>query len=235
MTRVVDPTSPSIAPAGDSGFCVRFGASISHSISALVMGALAALDGRRPPAVLDVMPGYASLLVLFDPARAAPAEVQAWLEAALARSAPAAAEGARCVEIPVFYHPRVAPDLEPLAAEKGLTVDALIARHAAPLYRCHMLGFRPGFPFLGGLDPALASARLATPRLSVPAGSVGIGGRQTGVYPGAGPGGWRIIGRTPLALFRPSAPEPFLVQPGDRVRFVPMDEATFEAVAEGTR
>jgi inhibitor of KinA len=220
----------SIALAGDSGVLVRFGAAIDQQTFAAVMSALAALDAARPAAVVDVMPGYASVLVLFDPEAMLPRQAQAFVAGALAAAAPIAAVPARSVEIPVLYHPSVAPDLAALATEKNFPVEALIARHAAPTYHCHMLGFRPGFPFLGGLDPALATPRLATPRLSVPAGSVGIGGPQTGIYPLAGPGGWRIVGRTPLTLFDPARADPFLVHPGDRVRFVPIDEARFAAL-----
>jgi inhibitor of KinA len=134
------------------------------------------------------------------------------------------------VEIPVLYDPEVAPDLQALAEEKGLTVEALVALHTAPDYRCYLLGFRPGFPFLGGLDPRLVAARLPSPRPRVPAGSIGIGGRQTGVYPVDSPGGWRLIGRTPLPLFDPARADPFLVYAGDTVRFVAIDRAAFEGM-----
>jgi inhibitor of KinA len=152
--------------------------------------------------------------------------VRAWIERTIdVEPAPLAA---RTIELPVCYDPALAPDLEPLAAEKGLTVEALAALHVAPAYRCHLLGFRPGFPFLGGLDERLVAARLASPRSRVPAGSVGIGGRQTGVYPVDSPGGWRLIGRTPLRLFDPARAEPFLIRAGDTVRFAPIDRATYD-------
>jgi inhibitor of KinA len=137
---------------------------------------------------------------------------------------------AREVNVPVWYEPRVGPDLELLAAEKGISVPELVERHAAPEYRVYMLGFRPGFPFLGGLDPLLAASRLASPRTVVPEGSVGIGGQQTGVYPVTSPGGWRLIGRTPLRLFDPTQKTPFLFEVGDRVRFVPIDEERYRAL-----
>ncbi len=130
----------------------------------------------------------------------------------------------------MLYHPDVAEDLLALAASKALTPEALIALHTGPLYRCHMLGFRPGFPFLGGLDPVLATPRLATPRLSVPAGAVAVAGRQTGIYPGRGPGGWRLIGRTPLVIFDPSRADPFLIHAGDQVSFVAIDRAQYLAL-----
>jgi inhibitor of KinA len=185
------------------------------------MDALAQIDPRErwPDGWVDVLPGYASLLVVFDPTLTTAAEVQSDLERAISQASTTPRAPGRLVEVPVQYDPRVAPDLQPLLAEKNLSHDELVARHTAPEYLCHLLGFRPGFPFLGGLDPLLATPRLATPRVAVPAGSVGIGGRQTGIYPGTSPGGWRIIGRTPLILFDPGRDEPFLIRPGDRVRF----------------
>lgn len=211
-----------VSPAGDQAFDVRF----AGDDGTQALAAAERLIEQLPAGVTDVVPGYASLLVIYDPLRARPDDVAAWI--ARTADGPAVAQEARTVEIPVAYDPELAPDLAPLAAEKGLAVDELVALHSAPLYRCQLLGFRPGFPFLGGLDPRLASARLPSPRLRVPAGSVGIGGGQTGVYPVDSPGGWRLIGRTPLRLFDPARAEPFLVRAGDRVRFVPIDRATFD-------
>jgi KipI family sensor histidine kinase inhibitor len=124
------------------------------------------------------------------------------------------------VEIPVAYGGEAGPDLESAAAELGMTPTQLAQRHAAGEYTVAMIGFAPGFPYLLGLDPALALPRLPTPRTAVPAGSVGIGGAQTGIYPRESPGGWRVIGCTPLALFDPAREPPALLAPGDRVRFV---------------
>lgn len=217
---------PHIQPMGDSAFRVRFGEQISPEVHARVLGALRALDAAREAWVLDLVPGYASVVVIYDALRATPEEVQRWLEAALPKARPEPASH-RVIEVPVWYHPCVGPDLEPLAREKGLPVEELIALHTAPEYLVYMLGFRPGFPFLGGLDPRLFSPRLATPRVAVPAGSVGIGGQQTGVYPVRSPGGWRLLGRTPLRLFSPEADPPFAVSAGDRLRFVSITEARY--------
>jgi inhibitor of KinA len=211
-----------ILPAGDQAFTVAFGAGIDGR----VLAAAERLVAAAPAGVTDVVPGYDHLLVAYDPLVVAPDAVRTWLAGQLeAEDAPLAG---RTVELPVCYDPALAPDLEPLATEKGLTVEALVALHAAPAYRCHLLGFRPGFPFLGGLDDRLVAARLPSPRSRVPAGSVGIGGRQTGVYPVDSPGGWRLIGRTPLRLFDPARAEPFLVRAGDTVRFSPIDRATYD-------
>lgn len=220
-----------LTPAGDGAWLVRLGDEISAALFDRVRGALAALDRAREDrgaGWLDIVPGYASVLVVFDPLRLDPVQARIQIEAALSASVPAPT-AARVVEIPVFYDPSVAPDLEAVAAERGFAVAELIARHARPLYRCHLVGFRPGFPFLGGLDEALATPRLATPRVSVPAGAVAIGGRQTGIYPSDGPGGWRIVGRTPARLFDLTRPRPCLIEPGDHVRFLPIDRTTYEA------
>lgn len=230
----------SVAASGDSAFLVRLGTDISETTSDKVMAVLGALDAARaetPGGFVDVVPGYATVLVVFDPLLWAPARAVARIRHVVAEALAGEATDelrarrpVRVVEIPVLYDAAVAPDLVPLAEEKGLDLAAFVALHTAPLYRCHMLGFRPGFPFLGGLDARLATPRLATPRLSVAAGSVGIGGVQTGVYPTTGPGGWRVIGRTPMRLFDSDRVPPFLVEPGDRVRFVAVDRTAFEAL-----
>jgi inhibitor of KinA len=135
------------------------------------------------------------------------------------------------VELPVCYGGEFGPDLEEVAARCGLSAAEVMARHSTAEYRVYMLGFSPGFPYLGGLDPAIAAPRRETPRLRVPAGSVGIAGMQTGIYPQESPGGWQIIGRTPGRLFRPDRAEPCLLGPGDRLRFVPVGPEAFRAAA----
>jgi inhibitor of KinA len=217
--------------AGDAGLMIRLAGGISQQLSDRVFARLAALRARRAPGWIDLVPGYASILIVLDPLLTTPAAAAIVAKRALrAIAADDLPQAARRIEIPVLYHADVAPDLEALAQEKSWTVPTLIDRHTAPLYRCHMLGFRPGFPFLGGLDPQLATPRLATPRLSVPVGSVAVAGQQTGIYPSSGPGGWRIIGRTPLAIFDPARPDPFLIHAGDHVAFVPIDRARFDAL-----
>ena len=215
-----------VSAAGDSAVRLRVADTISPEAHACVLAWLQALDAARPEFVQDVVPSYRSVLVIYDCTQASLAEVIDWVDTLRAGPLPPVAEP-RLVELPVWYAPEVAPDLAELALAKGLSVAELVALHSAPEYRVHMLGFRPGFPFLGGLDPRLATPRLPSPRLVVPAGSVGIGGAQTGVYPVASPGGWRLIGRTPLRLFDAGSPRPFLFQVGDRVRFIPIDGTRF--------
>ena len=134
------------------------------------------------------------------------------------------------VTIPVCYGGQFGPDLDDVAAHTGLAPREVIALHSEPLYLVYMIGFTLGFPYLGGMDPRIATPRLTTPRTVVPAGSVGIAGNQTGVYPSASPGGWRLIGRTPLRLADPSADPPCLLRAGNRIRFVPIDEPTYYLV-----
>ncbi|MFL5347404.1 MAG: 5-oxoprolinase subunit PxpB [Hyalangium sp.] len=225
--------APHLQPMGDSAFVVRFGELISPELHARVVGALRALDAAREHWVVDLVPGYASVMVIYDAVRAAPEDVQRWLEATLPNARPEP-PSLRLIEVPVWYHPSVGPDLEPLAQEKGLSVEELVALHTAPEYLVYLLGFRPGFPFLGGLDPRLFSPRLATPRTVVPARSVGIGGQQTGIYPLRSPGGWRLLGRTPLRIFTPDEALPFVLSVGDRLRFVSITEEQYRELGEGT-
>jgi KipI family sensor histidine kinase inhibitor len=231
-----------VLPAGDRALVVEFGDTIDPRLAALVRRLAARLAADRPAGLVETVPTYRSLMVHYDPLAADPAALHAAVvraaeesaagqaaagppEAAAAHGTGGAAEGspgARLVEIPVRYGGEAGPDLPDVAERTGLTPAEVIRLHAAPTYLVYMLGFLPGFPYLGGLDPRLATPRLATPRLRIPAGSVGIGGEQTGIYPVESPGGWAIIGRTHLTLFDPTRAEPCLLAPGDRVRFVPV-------------
>lgn len=194
--------------------------------------ALAArLRADAPAWLRDVVPAWDSVGVCFDPAQIDPDAALAWLQAHRDGDPGATLATPRTIEIPVRYGGEHGVDLDAAAAELGLTPAVLVERHATPLYTVAMIGFMPGFPYLDGLDRALALPRLATPRSRVPAGSVGIGGAQTGIYPSESPGGWRLLGRTPLTLFDPATAPPSRLLPGDRVRFVAIDEATFDVLA----
>ena len=227
------PAGPEIRPLGDQAYLIRFGAEIAPELHARVRAALAALDADRPAWVVDLVPAYASLLVVVNPLAAEPDEITDRLGRAVA-APPGEPSPPRRLVVPVRYDPEVAPDLEVVAREKGLTVDELIALHGAREVLVYMLGFRPGFPYMGTTDERLAVERLATPRLAVPAGSVALAGRQTGIYPVVSPGGWRIIGRTPWRLFDPARAEPFRLLPGDLVRFEAIDGRRFRELEEGS-
>ncbi len=222
--------------AGEQGLVVELGDGIDPAVNARVRWLARAIARDLGDAVLEVVPTYRSLLVIHDPLRT-PRALLAGRISALALAIPADAEAeepaARIVSIPVCYGGALGPDLEFVAAHAGLTPEAAVAAHAAPTYLVYMLGFTPGFPYLGGMSRRIAAPRLDAPRPRVAAGSVGIGGEQTGIYPVESPGGWRIIGRTPLRLFDPRAPSPFLLRPGDRIRFTPVDGSAFTAIAAG--
>jgi KipI family sensor histidine kinase inhibitor len=176
------------------------------------------------PHVYDVVPGMNNLTILFDPLAADPLRLAAQLRQAW-ESAAAGRKAGRKIDIPVVYGGDSGPDLEAVALHTGLSSAEIIRRHTAVEYIVYFIGFQPGFPYLGGLDPLLATPRRDQPRVAVPAGSVGIGGSQTGIYPAASPGGWQLIGHSALRLFDPGANPPALLQPGDRVRFVASEAA----------
>jgi inhibitor of KinA len=220
MTR----ESLEILPAGDRALTIRLGDRIDAATLARVHAALERLAGVR--GITDLVAGFASLTVHYAPVAIAPtrdesphAALERELTGMLRDLDDASPLEARLVEVPVCYEGDHAPDLDVVAKASGLSPDAVVAAHTAPLYTVHMIGFVPGFPYLGGLDARLATPRRGEPRTRVPAGSVGIGGAQTGVYPIASPGGWHLIGRTPLVLFDPRRDPPALLRVGDRVRF----------------
>jgi KipI family sensor histidine kinase inhibitor len=201
---------------------VRLGDGISPTIHRRVLALLAALDAAPPAALVDLTPTYAALLVQFDPGRTSAEAIATHVRAALATRASQPRRRGRLVRIPVHYCGADGPDLEALAREVGLSPEQVVRLHSSVDYRVYFVGFVAGFPYLGGLPPELAASRLPSPRPRVPAGSVGIGGRQTGIYPVASPGGFRLIGRTSVILFDPAADPPALLRPGDRVRFLPV-------------
>lgn len=180
---------------------------------------------RLMPHVVEVVPGMNNLTIVFDPLVADYETLAAELESAWDAAEPTDMDSAE-IEIPVHYGGADGPDLAALAKHTGLSVDEVVKRHTQAEYIVFFLGFQPGFAYLGGLDPALAMPRHAEPRLEVPAGSVGIGGAQTGIYPAASPGGWQLLGRTELKLFDPARNPPTLMQPGDRVRFTALEVRT---------
>jgi 5-oxoprolinase (ATP-hydrolysing) subunit B len=173
---------------------------------------------RNWPHVREVVPGMNNLTLVFDPLAADAAALAGKLKAAWDAAGSASVAG-RDVEIPVQYGGEYGPDLEAVAKHTGLSASEVVRRHAEGQYVVFFLGFQPGFAYMGGLEQSLHAPRRPSPRLEVPAGSVGIGGAQTGIYPAASPGGWQLIGRTALSLFDPAATPPTLLQPGDRVRF----------------
>ncbi|HEX5439007.1 MAG TPA: 5-oxoprolinase subunit PxpB [Gemmatimonadaceae bacterium] len=240
------------SPLGDRAVVIALGATIDEATHRRVRAVCARLEMRPVAGMIECVPAFASVVVHYDPARV-PLHASVGDARALARNAPASTQdaspyacmvasladaltpplderplSAAVVEIPVCYGHEFGPDLVDVARHAHLTPDEVVQMHAAGDYRVHMIGFLPGFPYLGGLSDRLATPRRATPRTLVPAGSVGIGGRQTGIYPMDAPGGWQLIGRTPLALFLPDQEPPTRLRMGDRVRFRPISAQEFE-------
>jgi inhibitor of KinA len=215
-----------LEPLGDQAILAVLGEGIDPAVNDRVHALAAAVRAAALPGLREVVPAYATLAVHYDPERWAgpggtPYQALARELAGLwARTRADGAGTGRVVAIPVRYGGEWGPDLAEVAAHCGFSEEEVVRRHTEPEYRVFMLGFAPGFPYLGGLDPALATPRRATPRTRIPAGSVGIAGTQTGIYPLETPGGWQIIGRTSLRLFDPGLPEPCRLRPGDRLRFV---------------
>lgn len=216
---------------GDSALTVRLGRSPSARTAALVEAASRALSAANLPSPFEIVPAYCAVTVCYDPLLATFAEMSAAVYAALSGLEPSAPRSRRIVELPVCYGGEFGPDLDDVARNAGLSVEEVVEAHSGRDYRIDMLGFLPGFAYCAGMDPRLATPRLAVPRTRIPAGSVGIAGEQTGVYPLASPGGWRLIGRTPARVYDPDRSDPVPYHAGDWLRFVPVDRASYDELS----
>ncbi len=216
---------PLFKPAGDSAIIIAFGNEIDEDINDRVQGMAKIIEKKEPPWLIEVVPTYTSVYVYYDPLKASYFQVLQEIKSLL--PAKIEKEKRRIVEVPVTYGGEFGPDIEFVAHHNNLSVEEVIKIHSRPLYRVYMLGFLPGFAYLGGLDRRIWTPRLENPRTKVPAGSVGIAGMQTGWYAIESPGGWRLIGRTPLKTFDVGRENPSIVAPGDYVRFVPIDQKKF--------
>ena len=218
-------------PCGDQAVTVEWGSTIDEHINRQVHAFARKAEELFHPAITEVVPTYRSATVHYRPEVFSYEELKQLL-LSLTQGGAEEGEELPVVEIPVCYGGEYGPDLEEVAQHCSLTPEEVIARHTAPTYRSYMLGFTPGFPYLGGMDPSIAAPRRKEPRIHIPAGSVGIAGEQTGVYPIVSPGGWQLIGRTPLRLFDPQREQPILLSAGAGIRFVPIDEETFRKMEE---
>lgn len=219
--------------AGDRGLLVEYGDAIDPAINRKVRAMAIALGEEPPEGVLEVIPTYRSLLILYDPLVTTSSRLQKDLQALEERLPEIQIPPPEMVEIPVCYGGEYGPDLEFVAQSHGLSSEEVIRIHSEPTYQVYMIGFTPGFPFLGRLPEVLHTPRHKTPRARVPAGSVGIANDQTGIYPIESPGGWQLIGRTPLKIFDPQRPNPFLLKAGDLVKFRPITPDEYRRLAEG--
>lgn len=228
-------SEPKVLPAGDAAFSVEFGDAIDPALNARVHALDRALADGALPGIVETVPTYRSLLVYFDPLRCDPAALRQALLARAAATEGAAPAPGRLFRVPVRYGGPMGEDLEAVAARLSLTPDEVVRLHAAAEYRVYMIGFSPGLAYLGGLNPKLHIPRRDDPRPAVPRGAVLMAGQQTLFYPVEMPTGFHVLGRTPVRAFDLGRPEPFLLKPGDRVRFVAIDDgeyARLDAAAE---
>jgi inhibitor of KinA len=216
------PVVMRIAPAGDAALRVELEDRLDPDINTAVIALAEGIRQQHGAAVLDVVTGYSTVTVYFDPLGVAASWLEQEMRAIADAVRPAPRESGRLIEVPVCYGGEFGPDLDDVAAFGACSRDDVVELHARGDYRVYMVGFVPGFAYLGIVDARIAAPRRATPRPAVPSGSVAIAGGQTGIYPSTTPGGWNIIGRTPLRPYDPARPEPFLFRAGDRVRFAPV-------------
>ena len=221
-----------ISIAGENALIVYFGEArtnvISQAIASQVAATAAQLRASLGDLLIDLVPSYASLLVIYDPFKTDHHAVRAAIRRALAMPTDDDnSQSGKLVTLPVYYSHESGPDLQTLADNAGLPVDEVISIHQQSEYRVYAIGFAPGFAYLGELDPRIAAPRLATPRQKVPRGAVAIADRQTAVYPAESPGGWNLIGLCPELMFDPSVEPSMPVQVGDRVRFQAIDRDTY--------
>lgn len=213
--------------AGENALMLYFDQRIDPAISALVQQACALIRAELPDDIIDLLPSYASVLLLFNPLSTDLYRVQAQLKHCLKQLQNNNQHSGKLVELPVYYSEEAGPDIALIARTKDISIDEVIKRHQAISYRVYAIGFAPGFAYLGEVDPLLQMPRLATPRAKVPRGAVAIADRQTAVYPAASPGGWNLIGLCPTRMFNPQTEPAMPVAVGDEVRFVAIDKAEF--------
>ncbi len=234
-----------LSPFGDSALLLKFSDKISPETHHQIQQVTEAIDRNVFTGLIEYIPAFTSLTIIYNPlkvknaygsllgATLTPFELVGHLVTDILTKLEAEVEDtSRTVEVPVCYGGEFGPDLEYVAKFHQLTIDEVIAIHSEPEYLVHMIGFAPGFPYLGGLSERIATPRLEAPRLIIPAGSVGIAGMQTGVYPIATPGGWQLIGRTPTQFFRPKEHPPSLLKAGDKVKFRPISLAEYHSQLE---
>jgi len=223
-------THPRFLPCGDAGLSVEFGDAAGREVSERVLALDAALRADPPPGLIETVPTFRALAVHLDPLVSDAAAMEAAIRPRLAALDGAASDGRRW-SVPVSYAPGHAPDLEDVQRRTGLSREEVIALHAGPELHVYMIGFLPGHPYMGDVPEALRLPRLAEPRTRVPKGAVAIATAFSAIYPVESPGGWRLIGRTPLPLFDLGRDPVALLQPADKVTFRPVSTAEFDALA----
>ncbi len=223
---------------GECAVTVEFSREMEPHAGAAAVMLAGELRQQNVAGICEIIPTYRSVTVCFDPLTISYKDIKKWISRCTRHHAVAAGKNVRRCYIPVCYGGRYGIDLDYIAQRSGLDPREVVRRHISREYPINMIGFLPGFPYLSGMDPTISAARLENPREKIPAGSVGIGGEQTGIYPITSPGGWRLIGRTPVRLYDPDRVPPVLYEAGDRIQFYPVSEQEYNkieaAVAAGT-
>lgn len=227
---LADPALFQIFPLGDAAIVVKFGESIDRELHQRVRALENYLEDRSLEGMIESVPAFATVTIYYDPAQRSFHDLEQELRKILAVLTDVPESDPRIVEVPVCYGGEFGPDLEFVARHNSLKIDDVVQIHSAPDYLVYLIGFAPGFPYLGGMSQRIAAPRRNSPRLQIPVGSVGIAGTQTGIYPIETPGGWQLIGRTPIELFRPQESPPTLLRAGDIVRFRPIEAEEFTSL-----
>lgn len=244
MNQTVTKTSAVISPLGDSALVITFGDSIQYDIHKQIKTCKDSIELNPFPGFIECVPAFTNLTIFYNPLEVVAAVkkkekkefvspfevVSSFLQSKLENEQAEKELDHRTVSIPVCYGGEYGPDLEYVARHHNLTPEEVISIHSEGEYLAYMIGFAPGFPFLGGLSEKIATPRRPSPRTSIPAGSVGIAGMQTGVYPISTPGGWQLIGQTPIKLFLPEQNPPSLLQAGDIVKFAPISKEEYQEI-----
>lgn len=219
-----------ILTAGDSSLLIQYDSVIDPAVNARIAATVRLMREQHIEGVVDIIPAFCSLLINYDPRVISYDEMRTRMERILSVEVAAGERKKKIYEIPVCYGGEFGPDLGTIAEHAGLSEQEVIDIHTSTDYLIYMLGFLPGFTYLGGLDERIHTPRLANPRVRIPAGSVGIGGSQTGIYPMDSPGGWQLMGMTPVRTYDPDREVPILVEAGDYIRFVQVDRAEYERI-----
>ena len=209
---------------GDSALLVVAGNSVSPPINSQVRGLITEIREKDWPGILEMVPSYSSLVIHFNPLVLSVSAIESLICDVWDLAAAVEERSGKIISIPTLYGGNFGPDIEEVSELTGFSTEEVIEKHSGVNYLVYALGFSPGFPYLGGLDESLKCARLSSPRLNVPSGSVAIADLQTGIYPVASPGGWRIIGRTPIKIFDHLRNSPSIIDPGDFIKFEPLDD-----------
>jgi len=223
---------PKYKPVGDKALAIEMGDQISISNNNSIRAIVHLLDKEKIIGIKDRVPSYTCLIIHYDPACIRYEELIKVLDDILKRADKKDVPCGKVIELPTYYGEDCGTDIEYVAQYHGISIEDVIELHSSVKYPVYFIGFTPGFPVLGGMHPTLVTPRLDNPRLNIPAGSVGIGGNQTGVYPVKSPGGWRIIGRTPIRLYNPKDDDPTIIKPGDYVKFRPIGKDEYNKLVK---